>query len=273
MSDDLVLRAAGPDDDEGIRALFVSSFPDSPKVAPDFLRWQYWDTPFSETRSWVWEDGGEIVSHYAGLPVPAVVRSHAAVAAIGVDAATAPSHRGRGLFESLAREVYLDCGRHGIPVTMCFPNASSLRGFIKAGGTPVAQLQTWVLPIDDEWVAARFGLPKVVARGVRRAGFRGVGRVRGHEVDQPPPDLDELWQSLRPAVHYGIARHARWWEGRYVMRPGSSYRFFEVREGSRLSGVAATLLRDAFGGRFVCILELLAGDRESAAALVRAIAA
>src|SRR2546425_10920958 len=134
MSDDLVLRAAGPDDDEGIRALFVSSFPDSPKVDPDFLRWQYWDNPFSETRSWVWEDGGEIVSHYAGLPVPAVVRSHAAVAAIGVDAATAPSHRGRGLFESLAREVDLDRRRHRLPRPLGLPNASPLRGLIKAGG-------------------------------------------------------------------------------------------------------------------------------------------
>jgi hypothetical protein len=223
----------------------------------------------------VWEDDGEIVSHYAGLPVPAIVAGEDTVAAVGVDAATAPSHRGRGLFESLARAVYEDCGSHGMAVTLCFPNDNSLRGFVKAGGHPVGRLETWVLPLDDAWVAARFHVPRVAARAARAIVFRGRRRAvtaSVQETDQPPDDLDDLWADVRHHVAYGIARHGAWWRWRYAQRPGGDYRYFAVRAGGRLRGAAAVVVRDAFGGRFACVLELVAVDGDAAAALTRTIA-
>src|SRR5207302_1847546 len=80
----------------------------------EILRWQYWDNPFAAPVSWVWQDGGRIVAHYCGMPVPILFAGRAAVGAVGVDAATAPSHRGQGLFERLARAGYDDGGRHGV---------------------------------------------------------------------------------------------------------------------------------------------------------------
>jgi predicted acetyltransferase len=93
------------------------------------------------------------------------------VGAVGIDAATAPSHRGMGHIESLARAVYRDRGERGKPVTLCYPNANSLIGFVKAGGHPVGELRTFVLPVDDAWVAQRFHVPRVVASALRRVAF------------------------------------------------------------------------------------------------------
>jgi predicted N-acetyltransferase YhbS len=267
-----VLRAAGPADDEGIRGLFAACFPDSPKADAAVLAWQYWDNPFAPVRSWVWEDDGEIVSHYAGLPVPLQLGDERGVAAIGVDAATAPSHRGKGLFEAIARAVYDDCGRHGMPVTLCFPNPNSLRGFVKAGGAPVGQLRTFVAPLDDEWVARRFKVPRAVAGAVRRVAFPSHARNGASEVFAPPPDVDDLWAATGGTAH-GIARDAAWWRWRYEQHPHGLYRYFEARRHGRLVAAAATTVRDDFGGRFVYLLELLAEDRDAGRAVVGAVAA
>lgn len=112
------LRAATESDDAALRALFEACFPHSPKARADVLRWQYWDNPFASPVSWVYEDAGEIVAHYAGMPVPITLDGLDATGAVGVDAATAPSHRGMGLFETLARSVYADGGTRGMPVTL-----------------------------------------------------------------------------------------------------------------------------------------------------------
>jgi hypothetical protein len=266
------LRAATVDDDAGLRALFEACFPDSPKTRADVMRWQYWDNPFATPVSWVYEDGGSIVAHYAGMPVPITVDGVPAVGAVGIDAATAPSHRGIGLFESLARAVYRDGGARGMPVTLCYPNANSLRGFVKAGGHPVGELRTFVLPVDDGWVAQRFHVPRVVATGLRRAAFgrrRSSGAAR---VDAAPDGLDDLWAAVAPASPNGIRRVGAWWRCRYDGNPDAPYARYEVRDAAgQLRGAAATVVHDDFGGSFVYLLELLTVDRAAAHALVAAI--
>ncbi|MGH9063888.1 MAG: GNAT family N-acetyltransferase, partial [Acidimicrobiales bacterium] len=166
---ELVLRAAGPDEDDSIRAVIAESFPDNPKARPEIVKWQYWDNPFGPTRAWVWEDGGRIVAHYTGYPVPAVVAGRPAVLAVGVDAAVLPGYQGRGLFKPLSRALYEDCGRHGMPGTICFPNANSVRGITAAGWVPVSRLRTLVLALDDAWLAERFHLPRPLATVARAA--------------------------------------------------------------------------------------------------------
>ena len=267
-----MLRPAGPDDDEAIRALFAESFPDSPKTRADVMRWQYWENPFAAPVSWVWEDEGRIVSHYAGMPVPLLFAGRDAVGAVGIDAATAPSHRGRGLFERIARAVYDDCGKHGMPATLCFPNVNSLRGFQKAGGYDVAALRTFVLAVDDRWLASRFHAPRPVASVFRRAVF-AVRAGGGAEVAGPPDGVDQLWQSLAAEWPYGVRRDGEWWRWRYASKPSPDYRFFEVRDGGRLRAAAVITTREDFGGRFAFLLELLAADRDAARAVVGAVAA
>jgi predicted N-acetyltransferase YhbS len=267
------LRAATVDDDGAIRALFAACFPDSPKARADVMDWQYWANPFATPVSWVYEDAGEIVAHYAGMPVPITVGGEDATGAVGVDAATAPSHRGQGLFETLARAVYRDGGERGMPVTLCYPNANSLRGFVKAGGHPVGVLRTFVLPVDDTWVARRFHVPRVVASLLRSAAFGRTRRGDATRVDGGVPGgLDDLWGAVAARSPNGVRRDAAWWRWRYDSHPDRPYRLYEVRRGARLAGAAATVVREDFGGSFVYLLELLAVDRDAARTLVGAVA-
>ncbi len=256
------LRPAGPEDGPAIRSVLESSFPENPKTRADILDWQYWSNPFGAARSWVAEDGGEVVAHYAGIALPGVIDGRPVTLSMGVDAATRPSHRGLGLFEQLARAVYLDGGKAHMPVTYCLPNPNSLRGFQKAGGEDVGRARVLVAPVDDGWLARRFGIPRPVAAAARQAAFRLPAGGAAGMVQSPPDGLDELWAET--AVTHGVARHAAWWKWRYSDRPERPYLFVEARRHGRLAGAAAALVRDDLGGRFLCLLELMATDRSAA---------
>lgn len=269
---DLVLRRSGPQEDAEIRSVLATSFPDNPKTRADVLAWQYWRNPFGETCSWVWEDAGQVVAHYAAYPVPVTLGGRRTLAGVGVDASVAPSHQGRRLWTPLAKAVYADAAEHGMPITMCFPNVASTSGATKAGMEPVARLRTLVTAYDDDWLAERFRLPRPAARAVRSLAFRlaGSGLV-AREVDRVPDDLDRLWDRVAPTVAHGVVRDAAWWRWRYADHPDAPYRVVEVRRGGELVGAAVTLVRDAFGGRFLNVLELLTVDVEAGRALAAAV--
>lgn len=204
--------------------------------------------------------------------MPILLEGQDAVGAVGIDAATAPSHRGRGLFERLASAVYDDCGAHNIPVTMCFPNENSVRGFQKAGGLMVGKLSTFVYPIDAAWVAERFRIPLPLVRPAMRLAFRVPSADEADERGEVPADIGDLWRSVRARTAWGIRRDEHWWRWRYTLKPQAQYRIFEHRDRGLLQGVAATVTSDIFGGRFVRLLELMVTDADAGRALLATIA-
>ena len=263
-----ILRQAGPADSDQIRAVLAASFPGNPKADPAVMDWQYWSNPFGPACSWVAEAEGQVVAHYAGIRYPGWTNGAPISLALGVDAATLPAFRGLGLFEQLARAVYLGCGRDGIPFTYCLPNPNSLRGFIKAGGQELGRARVLAAPLNSDWLRQRLRVPRAAGRALVRGLRPGRGRV-GSALEGPPPDLDGLWSRLGGGYGAGVARDSRWWQWRYGARPGAgSYLFFETRRAGRLTGAAVGLCRDDLGGRFLCLLELLAEDAEAAKGLL-----
>jgi hypothetical protein len=271
-SDSTRVRAAGREDAQAIRAVLAASFAGNPKARADVMEWQYWNNPFGAARSWVAEAEGRIVAHYAGICLPGVLEGLPVTLAMGVDAATDPGWRGLGLFEQLARAVYLECGRAGMPVTYCLPNPSSLRGFQKAGGRDVGRARVLVAALDDAWLAERLRMPRPVATAVSRAVFRRRRPAGAGVLDSPPDGLDELWGAVAGRWQFGVARGADWWRWRYSQRPDRPYLFAELRRAGRLVAAAAAMVREDLGGRFLCVLELVAeqggGAREVVGALM-----
>ena len=267
------VRAAGREDADSIRELLATTFSGNPKSTAEVMDWQYWDNPFGSARPWVAEAEGRIVAHYAGICLPGVLDGRPVTLAMGVDAATDPGWRGLGLFEQLARAVYLDCGQAGMPVTYCLPNPNSVRGFQKAGGRDVGRARVLVTALDDAWLAARIRIPRPVAGVASRAVFRRPRPREARVVGAPPEGLDLLWQTVAPRWQFGVARDAPWWRWRYTERPDPPYVFAERRRAGRLVAAAAAMVRDDLGGRFLCVLELVAEDAGAAREVVGALTA
>lgn len=270
-----VLREARPEDEDGITACLLESFPDNPKARPEIRDWQY-HNPFGRLCAWVYDDGGRIVGHYANYPVPCLLDGVVSVAGVAVDAAVSPDYQGRRMMRPLNEALYAASADKGMRVSLAYPsNPIAVKGIRSAGWLEVARLRTLVLAVDDGWLAKRFHVPRPIASAVRRIGF-GSGRgPSGHEIGAPPDGLDALWaHTVRAAdVRNGIIRDAAWWDWRYARSPMSTYRYFEARRGDTLAAAAAVVEREDFGGRFAYLLELQAVDGAAAREVVRAVTA
>lgn len=277
MADDtgLVFRPADRSDDESFRRLNAEVFPANPKTRPEITRWQWWDNPFGETIAYVWadEDDGTVVGQYLAYRMPGMLDGRPGRFSIGVDVAIARTHQGRGLFKALLDGVF---GQATAEDTPCFsyPNEQSVRGAVAAGLCEVDQLRVRVLPLDDEWLAGRAHVPRAVA-GLARKAVTGRRRTPGDlSVATPgevPDDIDGLWAAVRHDHPWGVARHGGWWRWRYDQHPDRPYRLVTVRRSGTLVAAAAVRTRDDLGGRFHCLLELLATDDDAARAVVTAI--
>ncbi len=267
-----VLRVAGRDEDAAIRSVLAEAFPDNPKARAEMTAWQYWDNPFGESRTWVYEDNGRVVAVYTGVPVPVLLGGHRAMAALGIDAAVAPSHQGRRLFSPLSRALYGDLGRHGMTYTLAYPSTASYKGITRAGWRELAQLRVNVLAMSDSWVAERFGVPVVASRLARSLAFQ-IGKGHdGQRCGGVPEGLDGLWESRSsPAGESGVIRDSAWWRWRYLANPDNCYHFYQTRERGELTGAAVTKTVDSFGGRFAYVLEFLASGVDAARGLTRSI--
>lgn len=288
---DLVFRPADRADDAEMRRLNAEAFPANPKTRPEITAWQWWDNPFGDTIAHVWEDDGKLVGQYVAYRMPALLGGEPGRIAIGVDYAIAPSHRGRGLGKPLLDACFGQATDEGTPF-YSLPNQLSVGGATRSGLCIVAQLEVRVLPTDPVAIAeilrdservqraGRAGRVGASAAGVLarlpvRALRSRVAVPAGLEVevrDDPPEDVDALWDAVAPHHQWGVARHGDWWRWRYAAHPDRPYRLVAVRRAGRLAGLSAVVTRDDLGGRFHCLLELLALDEDAARAVVATVA-
>jgi GNAT superfamily N-acetyltransferase len=287
---DLVFRPADRSDDADLRRLNAEAFPANPKTRPEITAWQWWDNPFGETIAHVWEHEGRLVGQYVAYRMPASLGGEAGRIAIGVDYAIAPSHRGQGLGKPMLDACFGQATAEGTPF-YSLPNQLSVGGATRSGLSIVAQLEVRVLPLDAGAVADLLRSSERV-QGAGRAGRAAVAAVdrlgrlpvralagrpvvasglRVEVVEDPPDDVDDLWAAVARHHPWGVARHGDWWRWRYGQHPDRPYRILEVRRGRHLVGLSAVVTRDDLGGRFHCLLELLAVDDTAAAAIAATI--
>lgn len=261
------LRRAGPADTHAICEFLGEVFEENPKTDPEVLTWQYWDNPFGSALVWIIEVEGRIVSLYSAIPIPMLIGGKVSRGALGVDGATAASHRRRGLYEKTAFAAFSDCCNQGMRVMFAIRSATPLpmhqwKTSIRAG-----PLRLFVWPIDEDWTARRLRLTPELFRPFRRLAFPRTEPL-GERVPGPPVGIDELWKEVASDYPFGVVRDEAWWRWRYAGHPASPYRYWESRRGAQLRAAAVTIDRDSMGGRFVYVMELLAADREGARVVV-----
>lgn len=270
MSADLTFRLADRTDDAAIAALIKASFPDNPKQEAQVLAWQY-SPPLGPALQVVAEDGGQIVAHWAALPLDGILDGRPSVLGRSADGVVLTSHRGQGLWIRLAKELYAQCHAAGIPVVLSYPNAKSLRGLEHAGWQPIGAMHAHALVTSPGYVAQRLHLPSSAVAAGARALFRTPSTSLTTRIIQgTPDDVDRLWGEVAPHVRNGLVRDERWYDWRYC-RPDKHYHWYEARTAGQLVALAVVGIRAIGGGQFADVLELVTSHPHGAPALVAAI--
>jgi GNAT superfamily N-acetyltransferase len=128
-----------------LRPLLQHVFPGAPKFTPEYLDWLYVRNPAGAAVGCNAFANGELVAHYATIPIEAEVEGRAERGLLSLNTATHPDHQGKGLFTRLANETYEHAAQLGFSFVVGVANANSTPGFTrKLGFTLVSPLEARV---------------------------------------------------------------------------------------------------------------------------------
>lgn len=230
------VRAYRDGDESAVLDLFARSFPHAPRPLAHF-RWKYRESPFGNERislAFDREQGGRLVGHYAGYPVPFVDGGRALVAHQIGDTMTDVSvrHIGRGSTSVLGRTA-LHFYEH-----FCAGKVAFNFGF------NVANIQKFSLRFlrSDrvEPVTYRIARPLPPLRRMQRW-------LRGYQLEvvgRTTADWDTFFDRVAPAYGFCIRRNAAWVQWRYLDCPDVPYVVVAVRKWRHLVGWIVFRIRE-----------------------------
>jgi hypothetical protein len=114
--------------------LFSTCFPTSNKLTVGYLEWLYKDNPCGTVIGVDAFADGEIVAHYAVVPVDVMYLGKQVKACWSLNTATHPSHQGQGLFVKLAQMTYELAERAQCMAVIGVANQNSVSGFVRRLG-------------------------------------------------------------------------------------------------------------------------------------------
>jgi hypothetical protein len=194
---------------------------------------------------------GQLVAHYAVVPVALWRGGRIVRAGLGVNALTRREAQGRGLFARLVARVDREAAVAGLTATYAVPGPESepwFRSILKYSGD--AELALFVRPVRLSRIAASARelrrVPRLLARVadlvlapaslVRARAGRGRFDIR--ELSAFGPEVDDLWRRVSPSWDLGIARTAEFLSWRY-RTPTRAYRTLGAWREGRLVALVA----------------------------------
>jgi GNAT superfamily N-acetyltransferase len=126
-------RPTSPDESHLTRlAAFLSHvFPHARCFSPAYLDWMYFGCPEGKAISIDGYEDGEIVGHYAILPLRVLQDGSERRAGLGVNIAIHPAHRGHGLFRQLMTTTHEAFTAAGRDLVIAIANAQSTNRCVK----------------------------------------------------------------------------------------------------------------------------------------------
>ncbi len=241
----------------------------------DYYRWLYHDNPSGRALIAGAESGGELVGHYAVVPLPIRCEGHDLTAGLGVGSLTRPDFQGRGIFVRLVTMVNEVAERQGIDFTYVVPSAQADPWFRKIlrfqEASPVS---LWIrllrlapmTPCLPNWARFTGALLKGVDLSVAPALRTIVARANPYglevrKIDQFGLEFDALWETAKDDFRFAIRRtrqHLAWrfgkgstreyltW-GAYSKERLVAYVVVRVRELSDYPGLTIGVIADLFG--------------------------
>jgi GNAT superfamily N-acetyltransferase len=226
-------------------------------------RWQFAENPAGPAVCRLAEARGRVVGQYVVMPVRMRVEGRECTWFFSCDTMVDPDYRRRGIFTSLAGEVYahIESVRPGAAV-WGFPNMRSLPGFTGRHGwqVPAVFPVRVVLLNPVRALLRRFfrgkGGGKIPPPGSGAGISIGIPEIEFIPVERFGPEWDHVWRKNMDLASVMQARDRVYYNWRYLAEADFRYRPYYVLRKGRIEG--AVILREVCmeGYRFGALVEM-----------------
>ena len=239
----MLARDYMPGDEVGISGLFDIVF--GRKINLGLWKWRYLKNPYGRAIIRVMFDEEQMVGHYAVIPVPLCVKGKVYRAAFSMTTMTHPDYRGKGIFTSLASDVYDLCSKDGISLVFGFPNKNSYHGFVnKLGWQGFGPVEGWE------------------TNEVSNTRIHDSGLVI-EMVENLDKEYDKLWDIIRKGFIVAVPRDRKYMEWRYIKKPGNEYAVFAIKDSREvIYGIIVLKIYIGEKGAMGHIVDILVGERD-----------
>ena len=267
MTDEVELRAYRPGDEVGILDCYNRIFPDAehgiPARSAAHWEWKFGANPTGRVQHVVAEHRDQgIIGGYAGIPVAIWSEGREQLAAQGVDLMVLPAWRRYGprpgLFVHIGwkfHELYCGADDGKVLFTYGWPVPAWRMGQRYLGYINIRDWNLWFRELAPG-AAPRPVSDEVAVRRVRRF----------------TPEVDALFEALRPTFGLALVRDERYLNWRYADHPEVDYLLLECRDrrSDRLRGIAVAVRCDFQRPNTTFLVDWLApaDDRDATVAMV-----
>ncbi|MBU2565734.1 MAG: GNAT family N-acetyltransferase, partial [Candidatus Thermoplasmatota archaeon] len=152
-------------DEKGICVLFEKVFGKTmgKTESINHWNWEYKNNPNNRLEIFLATDKNKIVGHYAVIPIKMKIEANDYLTTLSLDTMMHKDYRGQGMFSVLAKTLYKELEKSGIPITYGFPNINSIKGCKKLEWFEIADLPLLVKPINFKTLLYRYIKNRVVS--------------------------------------------------------------------------------------------------------------
>ncbi|WP_239493214.1 GNAT family N-acetyltransferase [Luteitalea sp. TBR-22] len=230
---------------------------------------------------WVYRASSGVVAHHGAIAVRCKVGDQTLTTGWFVETMVHEKYRGRAVGPMLVKKALED-----VPFNLSLGQTTQMREMQFAlGWVEVAPLPLAALAVRGARVLTGKGHPatrplaSLVLDARRRLGMLRGGTLRGVDVVRDGAfgaEHDALWERVAAAVPVAVVRDASFLTWKYRSQPGQRSVTFDVRQGARLLGTVAYVVREpdsAYRYRRAVVTDILVPPSEPASvrACVRAL--
>ena len=275
-SGEFIFRAATIEDTEGIVELFERNFkkPMGLTESKNHFRWEYLNNPVNRLYILLAiSREGQFAAQYVLLPKYLRIGDRNVVCTLSQDTVTDEKFRGKGLFTSLAEELYREVQRDGVLFTYGFPNKNSAYGFFnKLKWREIKPLNIMVKPVYIKGYDYSH-LPYIGNKSVMRFLFKSVLLLHNSTFDKSidrdisveeikdfSPVFDEIWERFNYKSLITVIRDNRYIKWRFFDKPENNYRTFIFYKSKNPAGYLITSVIKKFGIDNLFVVDFIAND-------------
>jgi Acetyltransferase (GNAT) domain len=177
-----------------------------------------------------------------------------------LDTITDIDYRGKGLFITLAQDVYKKAQENGAALVYGFPNGDSIHGFKK-------KLQWEVLdpvPFLIKPLKSKYFTNKIKALSFFpniNLSFTGFSKNKDYKLitkREFPEEVDQIWNQFSKDIKIAVHRDKKYLEWRYLQKPNQDYQIVHCYDlTNKYLGFVIYAIKEKHNGRIGYIMEML----------------